>query len=330
MEGRADVRPKLRLRVDRIDQLRERIKAFELSAVDDELPRFEAGAHLDILTGNGVVRSYSLANDPAETHRYVIAVLREPFGVGSGWMHDRVSRGDVLEVLAPQNAFALEESAAEHLLIAGGIGITPIRAMAYRLATIAARFRLLYCTRSPEDTAFNTELREMFGERVVIHHDGGDPARSFDLKALLEDRTPGAHVYVCGPRGMIEAARQAAAHWPDETVHYEIFASPAPDGAVTPTHAAGDVAFEVELRRSGKVITVGADQTILDAMLAVGVRAPHVCKEGWCGNCQLMLLEGRADHRDEVLSEEEKLSNTLIHTCVSRAAPGETRLVIDR
>jgi ferredoxin-NADP reductase len=331
MEVQDKSRPRLRLRVDRVVTLTERIKAFELSAAEGALPRFEAGAHIDVLTGAGVARSYSLANDPAEAGRYMIAVLREPEGIGSGWMHDGVSAGDVLDVLAPRNAFTLDDTAAEHLLIAGGIGITPILSMAHRLSAIGAPFRLLFCTRSPVETPFAAELRERFGARVTIHHDGGDPARSFDLSARLKERPEGAHVYVCGPRGMIQAVRSAASHWPAESVHFEIFASPSatvakPDDAVP---AETDAPFEVQLASTGQVFAVPADSTILDVLLGARLKVPYVCKEGWCGNCQLGLLGGCADHRDEVLSDEEKAANNLIHICVSRAARGE-RLVLDR
>lgn len=320
----------LTLRVASVTSLAERIKMFELRPTLGELPLFAAGAHLDISTGVGVARSYSIANDPGERDRYVIAVLRERDGQGSAWMHDAVAPGQRLEASAPRNGFALDEAAREHLLLAGGIGITPLRSMAFRLQAIGARFRLVYCTRRPETTTFAGDLAASFGDAVTIHHDGGDPARSLDLRALLREPPAGTHLYVCGPRGMIDAARTAASHWPGDTVHYELFASPKAASTAVTLAASGEVAFEVELWRSGKVITVAPDETILDAMLVAGVKPPFVCKEGWCGNCQLPLLGGRADHRDEVLTDEEKAANVVIHVCISRAAPGETRLVIDR
>ena len=214
-------------------------------------------------------------------------------------------------------------------MLAGGIGITPLRAMAYRLRALGVTFRLVYCTRSKEATAFVRDLPETFGDRVTLHHDEGDPARSLDLAGLLADRPPGAHLYICGPRKMIEAARAAAAHWPPECVHFELFVSPAESGNAVQRETSEDTGFEVELRRRNLVLRVLSDQTILEVMHAAGIKAPCVCREGWCGNCQLPLIEGRVDHRDEVLSEEERAKNTLIHTCVSRAAPGEMRLVID-
>jgi ferredoxin-NADP reductase len=319
----------LRLRVTSAADIAEWIRMLEFVAESGELPPFDAGSHIEFRTGNGLLRCYSLANDPAERHRYVVAVLRE--GDGSGWMHG-VTLGAVVEASVPRNGFALDETASFHLLLAGGIGITPLRAMAYRLRAIGAPFLLVYCTRTPTATAFAGDLVAEFGDAVTLHHDEGDRARSLDLRALLAERAPGAHLYVCGPRGMIHAACAAAAHWPQDALHYEIFASPTvhSHGATPALHETADFAFEVELRRSGKVITVGANETILDAILAAGIKAPHLCNEGWCGNCQCTLLEGRADHRDEVLSDEEKEANTAIHICISRAALGERRLVIDR
>jgi ferredoxin-NADP reductase len=319
----------LKLRVAAITRLTDRIKMFELRAVEGELPAFDPGAHIELTTANGIARNYSIANDPSERHRYVIAVLRESGGLGSNWMHDSVVPGTALIAKGPCNGFELDESAGAYVLLAGGIGITPLRSMAFRLRARRADFRLVHCTRSPQETAFYSDLRDSFGDAVCFHHDGGDASRSLDVKALLAERPTGAQLYICGPLGLIDAARRAAAHWPTESVRFELFSSPS---ALSPGNppSSMDEAFEVELRRSGKVIVVRPDETILEAMLAAGVKTPHVCKEGWCGNCQLSLLAGKADHRDEILTDDQKAANNLIHVCISRAAAGETRLVIDR
>lgn len=307
--------------------LTDKVEMFELQAADGNLPPFEAGAHIELRIAGNLRRSYSLTNDPSERHRYVIAVLRE--GDGSSWIHANLNVGDIIRSSFPRNGFSLIEAAGQHILLAGGIGITPLRAMAYRLRALGATFRLIYCTRSNQATAFLRDLHEAFGDRVTLHHDEGDPSRSLDLVGLLADRRPGAHLYICGPRKMIEAARAAATHWPPECVHFELFASPAGSANAASRENGEDTGFEVELRRRNLVLRVLPAQTILEAMNAAGIKAPCVCREGWCGNCQLPLIEGRADHRDEILSEEERATNTLIHTCVSRAAPGEKRLVID-
>ena len=317
----------LKLRVASIAQLTDRIKMFELRSVGGPLPAFGPGAHIAVSTQENLARKYSLTNDASERDRYVIAVLREPLGIGSNWMHSSVEVGTVLDAKGPCNAFELDESADEYLLLAGGIGITPLRSMAFSLRARRSRFRLIYCTRSPEETAFYADLRETFRGAVEYYHDGGVSSRSLDLAALLADRPAGANLYICGPAGLINAARQASSHWPAGSVRFEMFGT---TRIGSPAPSAGNDTFEVELKRSGKIITVGPQETILDAMLAAGVKTPHVCKEGWCGNCQLTLLQGKADHRDEILTDEQKSANNLIHVCISRASVGERRLVIDR
>lgn len=325
--------PRFGVRVRAIKDQTPRIREFEL--VGDGLPPFEAGAHIEVATGDGAIRSYSLANDPTDADRYVIAVLREPDGQGSGWLHGSVRVGDVLQVAGPRNAFPLREEAAEHVLVAGGVGITPIRSMIHRLQAIGAPFRVIYCTRTAADTAYRAELLEAYGPRLLLHHDEGDAGRSLDLAAALRDRPDGAHVYVCGPRGLIGAARAATAHWPAGTVHVELFASPPPDAspaqaAETDTaDASGDQPFEVVLARSGRTLLVPADKSILEVILAAGIKTPYVCREGWCGNCETALLGGRADHRDDILEDDQKAAQDTIHICISRAMPGE-QLILDR
>lgn len=312
--------------VTRTADLTPRIKLFELAAgAGATLPAFGAGDHLDIIRADGLKRSYSLCNDPQERHRYVLAVLREEQGVFSQWMHGQVAAGTSLAISAPKNAFKIDEMGDHHTLIAGGVGITPIKAVAHRLVALGKTFTLHYCTRDAGDTAFLDELQALAGAQLVLHHDGGDPAQGLDVQGLLKTRPPGGHVYVCGPKGLITAVREAAGHWPKGTVHFEIFASP---GQLAEEE--GDMPFEIELRKSGLVVQVPAGQSALDAILEAGHDAPFVCKEGWCGNCQCDLLEGDADHRDEVLSPAEQEAQTQIHICVSRAAKGVSRLVIDR
>lgn len=324
--------PELKLKVSAIKELTPSIKMFELvNAEGGELPAFQAGAHIDIQTGNGLLRSYSLANDPKERGRYVTAVLREPEGGGgSKWMHDEVKVGDVLTSSEPIQNFPLEERAPLSLLLAGGIGITPILAMGYRLRAQRLPCHLDYCTKTPEDTAFMDEVKAVFGEDLTFHHDGGDPSKGIDLKATFGTRPDGAHLYVCGPAGLIRAAQEATADWPEGTVHIELFTSARTEeeAAAMAAKAATDEAFEVELARSGETLTVPPDKTILDVLLDSGYGVPYACEEGWCGACVIDLLAGKADHRDEVLSDAEKESNTKIQVCVSRALPGE-KLVLD-
>lgn len=324
--------PELKLKVAAIEELTPSIKKFELvNAEGGDLPSFQAGAHIDVQTGNGLLRSYSLANDPKERHRYVTAVLREPEGGGgSKWMHDEVKVGDVLTSSEPIQNFPLNECAPLSLLLAGGIGITPILAMGYRLRAQHLNCHLHYCTKTPEDTAFMEEVKDVFGDDLTFHHDGGDPSKGIDLKGTFGDRPDNAHLYVCGPAGLIRAAQEATADWPDGTVHIELFTSARTEEetAALAEKAASDESFEIELARSGETLTVPPDKSILDVLLDNGYGVPYACEEGWCGACMIDLLGGKADHRDEVLSASEKESNSKIQVCISRALPGE-KLILD-
>ena len=318
----------LHLRVRSIRQLTPRVKLFEFgSDTGDLLPPFEAGAHVELLLAGDMARCYSLLNDPAERHRYVIAVLREENGRGgSAWMHDVLAEGDRVSCPPPRNTFPLNEEASEHILIAGGIGITPILSMVHRLRALKARFVLHYCTKDVASTAFREELTRTIPDKVAFHHDGGDPSRGLDLSRLLADRPRDSDVYICGPRGMIDAARQAAKHWPAESVHFELFSS----GATTrtPAESLGEESFTVELARSKLTLTIPPHKSILAVLADHGIVLPSVCKEGWCGTCKTRVLSGKVDHRDDILEDEVKASNTFMQICVSRALPGHT-LVLD-
>jgi vanillate O-demethylase ferredoxin subunit len=295
------------------------------------LPAFEAGSHIDIRTGNGLLRSYSLANDPTETNRYVTAILKEPEGGGgSKWMHEEVQVGDVIESSGPIQNFPLGETEPLSILLGGGIGITPLMAMVYRLKAERRSCHLHYCTKTPEDTAFMGEIETLLGDDVTFYHDGGDPTKGIKLGEVFGTRPEGAHLYVCGPAGLIRAAREATAHWPEGTVHYELFTSARTEEetAEIAAKAGADEEFEVELSRSGQSFTIPADKTILDVLIDGGFGVPYACEEGWCGACVIDLVSGKADHRDEVMSDSEKAANEKIQVCVSRALPGE-KLVLD-
>ena len=319
---RPKTRTALKLRVARVEDLTAEIKLFELTAPDGAmLPEFEAGAHVDVVTGGGHRRSYSLANDPAERHRYVIGVLREKAGRGgSAWMHDNVKLGDTLTVMPPLNNFPLADSAGEHILIGGGIGITPMKAMVHRLKALGEKYTLHYCSRAAESTAFLNEIKELCGANVVFHHDHGDFTKGIKFGQVLGEHHPGSHVYVCGPTGFLNAARAAAAHWPEDCVHFEVFA---PSNAKKEYH---NEPFTISLARRKQKLTVPADKSILEIIRAAGVVAESSCEEGICSTCKTRLIAGKAEHRDEVLTNEEKASQIMI--CVSRAMPGET-LILD-
>jgi phthalate 4,5-dioxygenase reductase component len=310
------------LRIARAERAAEGIHLLELRHPEGtRLPPFTAGAHVSIRTPSGLVRKYSLCNDPSEADRYVIAVKRDPSGRGgSVSLIDGTSPGDLVEVSEPHNAFELDARAPGYLLIAGGIGITPIMSMARSLAAAGARFRLVYCTRSPAATAFIGELSaEPFRGKVTLHHDQGDPARAFDLWTILEKPT-GEHVYCCGPRPMLEAVRDMSGHWPASAIHMESFLDAA--AAARPQ----DQPFTVVLAKSGDRIEVAPGVSILEALRARGHEAPSSCESGTCGTCRTTLIEGTVDHRDLVLMEHERARNVMI--CVSRALT--PAIVIDR
>jgi len=313
----------MQLRVCRAEQLARDIHSFEFRAIGDaELPSFSAGAHVSVTAPNGSVRKYSLCNDPSERTRYVIAVKRDPAGHGgSVSLVDGTRVGDSIEVSEPRNAFELDAKAPSFLFIAGGIGITPIMAMIRSLSGDESGlrpFRLIYLTRSPEDTPFLEELAapEMKG-RVTIHHDGGDPARMLDLWPLLE-KPAKAHIYACGPRPLLEAVRDMTGHWPLPAVHFESFLDA--QAQARPE----DKPFTAVLAASGARVAVPPGVSILEAMRKAGHDAPSSCESGTCGTCRTRLLAGAADHRDLVLAEDEKADWIMI--CVSRALTPEITL----
>jgi phthalate 4,5-dioxygenase reductase component len=310
------------LRVTRNDPIAEGIHLLEFrNAGGAPLPEFTAGAHIAIRVPNGLLRKYSLCNDPAERDRYQVAVKRETNGRGgSSNLLDAVKTGDELMVAAPVNDFKLPPRAQDFLFIAGGIGITPIMAMIREARAAGKRFRLFYCTRSPETTAFMEELRAPeFAGCVTIHHDHGDPARSLDLKPVLAERQNREHLYCCGPRPLMEAVRAMTDHWSSTAVHFEAFSE-------AETHKADDKPLRVHLARSGGVVEVPVTKTILEALREHGLEVPSSCETGTCGTCRTKMLAGVADHRDLVLAEHERKDHIMI--CVSRAKSDE--ITIDR
>lgn len=311
------------LRVNSKREIARDIHMFELCDPEGgPLPAFTAGAHLPVRVPSGAMRQYSLCNDPQQNSFYQLAVKRDAAGRGgSVSLVDEVAEGDLLMVGAPENLFALSEKARSFILVGGGIGITPMMAMVRQLQAEGLRpFKLYYFTRDPEGTAFLDDLRapELAGQ-VIIHHDHGDPARSFDLWKIFEKVASGTHVYCCGPKGLMDTVKDMTGHWPDNAIHFESF------GADTRAHA-DDQAFDVQLHRSGQCITVGARQSILDALRGHGIHVPSSCESGTCGSCKVGLLEGQADHRDLVLLPEEKASQVMV--CVSRSQNGGC-LVLD-
>jgi ferredoxin-NADP reductase len=305
----------MRLRVRAITYLAENVNGYELVDPNGhDLPRFSAGAHIGVRLSH-FWRDYSLWNDPAERRRYCIAVLREVQGKGSRYLHDATRVGDLVDVSVPRNHFPLADEAEHHLLLAGGIGITPIMAMVAELRRRRCDFTVHYCTRSPERTAFREELDLLAAMgRVFFHYDGGEPAKGLDIAALLKEPQPGTHLYYCGPAGMMEAAAAASARWPAGTVHCEYFSGPA---AAPPAKLDDDRPFRVRLAKSGGEYEVPPGATILDVLRAADVEARSSCELGYCGACLTRYSAGEVDHRDPILGEVARQTHLLI--CCSRA-----------
>lgn len=316
----------LKLRVAAVRDLVPRIRSFVLRDVEGRLlPEHAPGSHIDVelpLPSADRRRSYSIVSCPTAREHYEMAVLLEETGRGgSAYMHERVSVGDVLECSLPKNGFALSAEADSHLLIAGGIGITPILAMARRLEQTGAEYELHYCARAPELMAYRDEVAAIVGRKAHFHFDGGVPSRGLDLRHLLAAARAGCHVYVCGPRGMNAAVMEIAGRsgWPAHAVHQENFAPPPP--------RSGDGAIEVVLQRSGRTVMVPVGKSILDALIEAGEDPIYDCKAGDCGVCATKVLDGVPEHRDNVLSDAEREGAREMCICVSRAAT--SRLVLD-
>lgn len=303
------------LRVQAIRWQAQGICSYELvDPQGHDLEPFEAGAHVDVHLPGGVVRSYSLAGDPSDTSHWLLGVLLEAKSRGgSSALHHKVRVGDLLQVGVARNAFPLASAAQHSILIAGGIGITPLKAMAHTLKGAGASFELHYCARSPGHVAFMKELQALVPqEHLHFHYDGGEPGKGLDIAGLLKVAAPNTHVYYCGPSGFMSACAQASAHWPQETVHSEHFKAPEPKATDLP-----DGAFEVHLVKSGETIQVGPDQTIVRAIELTGRRVSTSCLSGLCGACKVEYVDGEVDHRDYILSDEEKTH--CLTVCVSRA-----------
>ncbi|QNP57820.1 PDR/VanB family oxidoreductase [Paenacidovorax monticola] len=308
----------LTVRVARKAAEAQDICSLELVAADGgALPGFSAGSHIDVHLPGGIVRQYSLCNDPAESHRYLVAVLREPASRGgSAAVHDAVREGDTLAISLPRNAFALAGHAQKHLLLAGGIGVTPILCMAERLAVLQADFEMHYAARSAARMAFAGRIRSSaFADRVQFHVGDGAAPQRLDLAALLAHPAPGTHLYVCGPKGFMDAALATARAqgWGEEQLHWEFFA-----GADAGPRS-GDGAFEVRLASSGRVIPVPADRTVTQALANAGVEIMVSCEQGVCGTCLTRVLQGEPEHRDSYLTPEEQAANDQFTPCCSRS-----------
>lgn len=315
----------LRVRVAAKHFVAKDIASFELEAVDGgPLPDFEAGAHIDVHVPDGPVRQYSLYRLPDGLHRYRIGVQRDAASRGGSLrLVDTVRPGDQLTISTPRNHFTLHNGGGEALLFAGGIGITPILCMAEQLSRQGQAYALHYCAREEERLAFGEQLRVgALAAHVHIHLDDGPASQKLDAKAAIGSPSPNRHLYICGPSGFMEhvlaTARQLG--WDETHLHREYFAA-------APANHLSDRPFELELRRSARVIPVAAGQSAANALLDAGVPIPLSCEQGVCGTCLTTVLEGKPDHRDTYLTDEERMRNDAFLPCCSRSCTA--RLVVD-
>ena len=315
---------KLAVRVADVVQVNELIKRFRLVARDgSDLPAFSGGSHVVVEMddqGHRRLNPYSLMSDPEDRSGYAISVRRDDAGRGGSlFMHDKVRPGMEMVISHPLNLFPLDTRAKKHLMIAGGIGITPFLAQIGQVCQQGGRFELHYAARSRALGAYMAELKAAHGDRVQCYFD--EEGMAIDLKGLLGRQPIGTHLYVCGPKGMLNWVRATAgaAGWPVGAVHFEEFLAP----------GSGQV-FTAELALSGKTVTVGTHQSLLEAIEAAGVDAPYLCRGGACGQCETTVLrcDGQLLHRDHWLTPEDLAAGQKIMPCVSRFEG--TTLILER
>lgn len=316
----------LNVRVHERRTVADGVIAIDFRAIDGyELSRFTAGSHIDVelpvrdAHGHYIVRQYSLCNDPNDHHRYVIGVGRDVNSRGgSSYLHDQLKVGDVVHISTPRNHFQLYEPASSSVLVAGGIGITPLMAMARRLSALGRPWTLYFCARTPERAAFLDELKVLPG-LVIPVFDGVPGGGPINLSKIVADVPPDTHLYCCGPTSLMEAFERAASKRDPHTVHVEWFRPrPSSSGGLVPT--AADGAFDLKLARSGVTLTVPPQKSILDVLIEAGIAVQYSCCDGVCGTCETRVLEGIPDHRDSVLLGDDARATDRIMVCVSRCA----------
>jgi ferredoxin-NADP reductase len=306
------------VRIEAIRYAAHDTNLYELVRLDGQpLPPYEPGAHIDLHLANGLVRQYSLIN-PEQTERYTLGIKRDPASRGgSRHIHDELRVGRTLKISPPRNNFPLKEDAPHIILLAGGIGITPIWCMVQRLAKLGRSWQLYYACRSRADMAFLNSLEQLAGSQ--FHFDDESGGRFLDIAAIVAQAPKDAHLYCCGPTPMLAAFEAATAGWPREQVHVEYF-TPKQE----PDKKGG---FVVELARSGREFEIPAGKSILEVLLDAGIDCDYSCELGICGACEQRVISGVPEHRDAILTEEEQASNTKVMICC--AGCKSERLVLD-
>ena len=315
----------MRARVMRIRKVARDVRTYEIAPLLGEtLPPFEAGAHIDVHIAPGVVRNYSLCNAPGTDNRYLIAVRREKNGRGgSKQIHRHFFEGEVVTISAPRNNFALAPETKRAVLVAGGIGVTPLLSMAHALHAKGTPFTLHICARDKGAVPFGAELSQFpFADAIEVHLDSADGQPTLPTVAALGVWAPGTMLYVCGPVPFMDAvmAKAKALGWPAEALKSESFAPAALDFGEKR-------AFTVTLARKGKTVEVGEGESLLDVLEVNGAHVPYSCVQGVCGSCVTKVLEGEPDHRDAILTPEEHAAGKKMCVCVSRSK--SDHLVLD-
>ena len=309
--------PRLTARILRAQMVQGRIHVLDLEGVERDLPSASAGAHVDVHLPGGLVRQYSLCGDPAVVNRWRLGVLLELQSRGGSAAMHLLREGDLLELGEPRNLFELDERAERSLLLAGGIGVTPLLAMAYRLHTLGAEFKFHHFVRTGDAAVFRAEIAATpWSNRVQHHADDGSLGEPFDLAKAIAGLGSAGHVYVCGPQGFMAAmlALARAAGVDQDRLHREYF-SP----ASAPSTAGDDQPFHIRVQGFAEAICVPADQTALYCLRKAGFEIASSCEQGVCGSCLITLVDGLADHRDHVLTDAERSAGRTFAPCCSRS-----------
>lgn len=321
----------LKARVQALRHEAEGVLSMELRPAPGSapFPAFEAGAHIDLHLPNGLVRNYSLTNPETGTRQYQIAVLNDRHSRGgSRYVHEQLRVGAILPISEPRNRFALDLGAEYSVLLAGGIGVTPLLGMLRALAAAGRPAEFIYCARSRREAAFIEDIEScaaQAGIGLVCHFDD-ERGEAPDLARLLQGRAAEAHFYCCGPGPMLDSFERTCAELGYAHVHIERFA--ATEAASVPAQAeTGAEGYEVELRRSARTLYVPAGKPLLDVLLEAGVSHDHSCREGICGACETRVLDGEVEHRDSILTKSEREANNTMMVCVSGCRKGP--LVLD-
>lgn len=313
----------MEVRISRLHYVARDIMSIELeSATSQELPRTSAGSHVDVHVSDKIVRQYSVCNDPSQSGRYRLAILNDPGSRGgSRAIHETFREGMIVKIGRPRNNFGLIEDGGRAMLLAGGIGITPLLSMAYRLQTIGKDFDFHLCARSLDRAPFLDEIsRSPFAERFRLHLDDGPAEQRFQPELALERACSSTNIYICGPRGFIDFAVGAArkAGCLEGWIHTESFSA---------TDVKGEASFTVVASRSGQRFVVPGDKSIASVLEENGVCVDLSCEQGICGTCLTRVLAGRPEHRDAFQTDAEKQRNDRIAICCSRSLSEE--LVLD-